>query len=51
MIEAEAVGEHEGTVVIAVVVEVIVGDGGLGRDGDEGRVRFDERGGGEEAGL
>ena len=50
-VEVEAVGEHEGAVVIGVVAHVVIGDGGLRGDGDERGVGVDHAGGGVEAGL
>ena len=51
LIEVEAMRQHEGAVVIAVVAQVIIGDGGLRRNRHQGGMGVQQCGGGEKAGL
>ena len=50
-VELELSGEHEGAVVVGVVAEEEVGDGGLRGGGFDGGVGIDDGGGGVEAGV
>ena len=50
-IKAEAVGQHEGAIVIDVVAQVIIGHGRLRRHGHQRGMRIDHAGRGVKTGL